>query len=110
QFVFGVDMSDTMDEVRDAMTRIRSDLPQDANEAIVSRTTTAGLPVVTWSVSSDKMSDTELSWFVDLELAREMTAIPGVGRFTRVGGVSREIRVDLNPDMLAALRTSATDA
>src|SRR5690606_23539264 len=52
QFVFGIDMSDTMDEVRDAMTRIRSDLPQDANEAIVSRTTTAGLPVVTWSVSS----------------------------------------------------------
>jgi multidrug efflux pump subunit AcrB len=109
QFVFGTNMNSMMDEVRDAMTSIRADLPQDANEAIVSRTTTAGLPVVTWSVSSDKMTDTELSWFVDLELARELTAIPGVGRFTRVGGVSREIRVDLNPDRLAALRTSATD-
>lgn len=109
QFVFGVNLSTTMDEVRDAMTRIRSDLPQDANEPIVSRTTTAGLPVVTWSVASSKMTDTELSWFVDLELAREMTAIPGVGRFTRVGGVNREIRVDLDPDRLAALRTTATD-
>ncbi|MDY6981581.1 MAG: efflux RND transporter permease subunit [Pseudomonadota bacterium] len=109
QFVFGTDMSRMMDEVRDALTRIRSDLPQDANEPIVSRTTTAGLPVVTWSVASDKMTDTELSWFVDLELAREMTAIPGVGRFTRVGGVDREIRVDLNPDRIAALGTTATD-
>ncbi len=109
QFVFGTDMSRMMDEVRDALTRIRSDLPQDANEPIVSRTTTAGLPVVTWSVASDKMTDTELSWFVDLELAREMTAIPGVGRFTRVGGVAREIRVDLNPDRIAALGTTATD-
>ncbi|HEY0962561.1 MAG TPA: efflux RND transporter permease subunit [Pseudomonadales bacterium] len=109
QFVFGTDMSRMMDEVRDALTRIRSDLPQDANEPIVSRTTTAGLPVVTWSVASDKMTDTELSWFVDLELAREMTAIPGVGRFTRVGGVNREIRVDLNPDRIAALGTTATD-
>jgi multidrug efflux pump subunit AcrB len=109
QFVFGINMSTTMDEVRDAMTRIRSDLPQDANEPIVSRTTTAGLPVVTWSVSSDTMTDTELSWFVDLELARELTAVPGVGRFTRVGGVNREIRVDLNPDRIAALGTTATD-
>ncbi|MEY4640154.1 MAG: hypothetical protein RLZZ227_148 [Pseudomonadota bacterium] len=109
QFVFGTDMSRMMDEVRDALTRIRSDLPQDANEPIVSRTTTAGLPVVTWSVASEKMTDTELSWFVDLELAREMTAIPGVGRFTRVGGVNREIRVDLNPDRVSALGTTATD-
>ncbi len=109
QFVFGTDMSRMMDEVRDSLTRIRSDLPQDANEPIVSRTTTAGLPVVTWSVSSDKMTDTELSWFVDLELARELTAVPGVGRFTRVGGVNREIRVDLNPDRVSALGTTATD-
>ena len=109
QFVFGTDMSRMMDEVRDALTRIRSDLPQDANEPIVSRTTTAGLPVVTWSVASEKMTDTELSWFVDLELAREMTTVAGVGRFTRVGGVNREIRVDLNPDRVAALGTTATD-
>ena len=109
QFIFGTDISTTMDDVRDAMTRIRSDLPQDANEPIVSRTTTSGLPVVTWSVSSDRMTPTELSWFVDLELAREMTSIPGVGRFARVGGVDREIRVDLDPDRLAALNTTATD-
>jgi hydrophobe/amphiphile efflux-1 (HAE1) family protein len=109
QFVFGTDMNSTMDEVRDAMTRIRSDLPQDANEPMVTKTTTAGLPVVTWSVSSDRMTETELSWFVDLELAREMTAIPGVGRFSRVGGVEREIRVDLDPNRLAALNATATD-
>jgi hydrophobe/amphiphile efflux-1 (HAE1) family protein len=109
QLVFGTDLDQTMDEVRDALTSIRANLPQDANEPIVSRATTAGLPVVTWSVSSERMTDTELSWFVDLELAREMTAIPGVGRFTRVGGVNREIRVDLDPDRIAALNTSATD-
>jgi hydrophobe/amphiphile efflux-1 (HAE1) family protein len=109
QFVFGTDMNKTTDEVRDAMSSIRSDLPQDANEPIVSRTTTSGLPVVTWSVSSDRMTETELSWFVDLELQRELTAIAGVGRFSRVGGVNREIRVDLNPDRLDALNATATD-
>ena len=33
------------------------------------------------------MTDTELSWFVDLTVTRELSAVPGVGRVTRVGGV-----------------------
>jgi len=70
EFTFGTDLDQTMDEVRDAITSIRADLPQDANEPIVSRATTAGLPVVTLTLSSDKMTATELYWYVDLELAR----------------------------------------
>ncbi|MES2603753.1 MAG: efflux RND transporter permease subunit, partial [Pseudomonadota bacterium] len=109
QFTFGVDINEKMDDIRDALTRIRSELPQDANEPIISRNTTAGGAIVTWSVSSEKMTETELSWFVDLELARALTAVPGVGRFSRVGGVDREIRVDLDPDRIAAMRTTAMD-
>src|SRR5690606_3906120 len=109
EFRFGTDLSAALDDVRDAMTRIRADLPPDANEPIVSRVTTAGLPVVTWSVASDSMSDTELSWFVDLVVTRSLTAVPGVGRVSRVGGVSREIRVDLDPNRMAALGATASD-
>ena len=109
EFPFGTDLSAALDDVRDAVTRIRSDLPPDANEPIVSRVTTAGGAVVTWTVSSANMSDTELSWFVDLIVTRAMTAVPGVGRVTRVGGVSREIRVDLDPDRMAALGATASD-
>ncbi|HLF11685.1 MAG TPA: efflux RND transporter permease subunit, partial [Gammaproteobacteria bacterium] len=109
EFRFGTDLSAALDDVRDAMTRIRADLPPDANEPIISRSTTAGGAVVTWSVASDNMSDTELSWFVDLIVTRALTAVPGVGRVTRVGGVSREIRVDLDPDRMAALGATASD-
>jgi multidrug efflux pump subunit AcrB len=109
EFRFGTDMSQAVDDVRDAMTRIRQDLPPDANEPIVSRATTAGGAVVTWSVASDNMSDTELSWFVDLIVTRELSAVKGVGRVNRVGGVSREIRVDLDPDRMAALGATASD-
>ena len=98
-----------LDDVRDAMTRIRSDLPADANEPIVSRVTTAGGAIVTWSVASDNMTDTELSWFVDLTVTRELSAVPGIGRVSRVGGVAREIRVDLDPDRMAALGATASD-
>jgi multidrug efflux pump subunit AcrB len=109
EFHFGTDLSRALDDVRDAMTRIRSDLPPDANEPIVSRTTTAGGALVTWSVASDTMSDTELSWFVDLVVSRELSGVPGMGRVTRVGGVNREIRVDLDPDRMAALGATASD-
>ena len=109
EFRFGTDLSAVLDDVRDAMTRIRADLPPDANEPIVSRVNTAGGSLVTWSVASDNMSDTELSWFVDLVVTRELSSVSGIGRVTRVGGVSREIRVDLDPDRMAALGATASD-
>ena len=109
EFHFGTDLSRALDDVRDAMTRIRTDLPPDSNEPIVSRTTTAGGALVTWSVASDTMSDTELSWFVDLVVSRELSGVPGMGRVTRVGGVDREVRVDLDPDRMAALGATASD-
>src|SRR5690606_3340971 len=90
-------------------TRIRADLPLDANEPIVSRVSTAGGALVTWTVASDTMSDTELSWFVDLVVTRSLSSVPGIGRVTRVGGVDREIRVDLDPDRIAALGVTAAD-
>jgi multidrug efflux pump subunit AcrB len=109
EFRFGTDLSAALDDVRDAMTRIRQDLPPDANEPIVSRVTTSGGAIVTWTVASDTMTDTELSWFVDLTVTRELSAVPGVGRVSRVGGVDREIRVDLDPDRMAALGVTAAD-
>jgi multidrug efflux pump subunit AcrB len=109
EFRFGTDLSAALDDVRDAMTRIRSDLPPDANEPIVSRVTTAGGAIVTWSVASDNMTATELSWFVDLTVTRELSAVPGIGRVSRVGGVEREIRVDLDPDQMAAFGVTASD-
>lgn len=109
EFEFGRDMNEAVDDVRDAVTRIRPDLPQNVNEPIISRVQIAGQPILTFGVSSDSMSDEELSWFVDLTLMREITAISGVGRVSRVGGVSREILVELDPDRMAALGATAAD-
>ncbi len=109
EFQFERNIMEAVDDVRDAVTRIRSDLPADAREPIISRVTTAGRPVVTFSVESANMSDTELSWFVDLTVMRELTSIKGVGAVRRVGGVDREIRVNLDPDRMAALGATASD-
>jgi multidrug efflux pump subunit AcrB len=108
-FQFERNISEAVDDVRDAVTRIRADLPADAREPVISRVTTAGRPVLTFSVEAANMSDTELSWFVDLTVMREITAAKGVGSVRRVGGVTREIRVDVDPDRMASLGATASD-
>ncbi|HEV7715501.1 MAG TPA: efflux RND transporter permease subunit, partial [Steroidobacteraceae bacterium] len=109
EFQLERDVSQAVDDVRDAVNRIRSNLPAEIEEPIVSRITTAGSPVVTFGVSSSGMSEEELSWFVDLTVSRELSSVDGVGAVRRVGGVDREIRVDLDPNALNALGTTAGD-
>ncbi len=109
EFQLDRDVNEAVDDVRDSVTRIRSNLPGEIEEPIISRATTAGSPVVTYGVSAPGMSVEELSWFVDLTVSRELSSVDGMGAIKRVGGVEREIRVDLDPDALNALGTTAGD-
>jgi multidrug efflux pump subunit AcrB len=109
EFQLERDVNEAVDDVRDAVTRTRSNLPAEIEEPIISRVTAAGSPVVTYGVSSPGMSEAELSWFVDLTISRELSSVDGVGALKRVGGVDREIRVDLDADALNALGTTAGD-
>jgi multidrug efflux pump subunit AcrB len=107
QFQFGSDLQQAMDDVRDAVSRIRPDLPIDATEPYIGRATTAGAAIIAFGVSAENMSDTELSWFVDLNVMRDISSVPGVGQVNRIGGASREVRVDLDPDRMASLGVTA---
>src|SRR3954471_24735864 len=109
EFQLDRDVNQAVDDVRDLVSRVRSNLPGEIEEPSISRATTAGSPVVTYGVSAPGMSVEELSWFVDLSVSRELSSIEGMGAIKRVGGVDREIRVDLDPDALSALGTTAGD-
>jgi len=100
---------EAIDDVRDAVSRVRSDLPADLRDPIIQKVDLAGMPILTYTVSSQRMDDEALSWFVDNQVARKMLAVPGVGAVTRVGGVTRELRVELDPARLLALNASAAD-
>ena len=100
---------EAVDDVRDAIARIRSDLPADLRDPVVQKVDLAGTPILTYTIASDRMDDEALSWFVDDAVSRRMLAVRGVGAVSRVGGVSREVRVELDPAMLLALGASASD-
>jgi hydrophobe/amphiphile efflux-1 (HAE1) family protein len=84
-------------DVRDAVARVRADLPQGILEPQVQRLDVDGGPIVYFAISTTGMSEEQLSWFVDDTISKRLLAIPGVAQVTRSGGVSREIRVDLDP-------------
>jgi len=94
---------EAVDDVRDAVSRVRSDLPADLRDPIIQKVDLAGMPILTYTVASARMDDEALSWFVDNQVAKAMLAIPGVGAVTRVGGATRELRVELDPARLLAL-------
>lgn len=100
---------EALDNVRDAVSRVRGDLPAALRDPVIRKSEIAGSPILTYTVASKDMNEEALSWFIDNELSKAMLAVPGVGAVTRVGGVSREVRVDLNPDRLLALNTTAVD-
>jgi multidrug efflux pump subunit AcrB len=100
---------EAVDDVRDAVSRIRADLPGDMRDPIVSKVNLAGSPILTYTIASNQMDDEALSWFVDNTVTKSMLSVRGVGAVSRVGGVNREVRVELDPSRLLALNATAAD-
>jgi hydrophobe/amphiphile efflux-1 (HAE1) family protein len=96
-----------LNDVKDAIAKIRSDLPRTIDEPIVNRVDIEGLPIVTYAASAPSLSEEDLSWFVDDTIARELQGVKGVGGVTRSGGVNREIVISLDPQKLLSLGVTA---
>lgn len=108
-FVLSKPVGEALIEVKDAVDRIRSTLPADLDPPAVSSDIAFDDPVLSYAVSSKGMAEGELSWYVDDTVTRALMAIPGVGRVERIGGVGREVLVEVNPAQLNALGVTASD-
>lgn len=100
---------EAIDDVRDAISRVRADLPGDLRDPVVSKVNLSGSPILTYTVSSKSLDDEALSWFVDHTVTKALLSVKGVGAVARVGGVTREVRIELDPARLLALNASAAD-
>ncbi len=109
EFVLQKKLSDALIETKNAVDRVRSDLPQEMLQPTVSAVTVGGQSVQDYAVAQPRLNEEALSWFVDNTIAKTVLSVPGVGRFDRVGGVQREVRVEVDPVKLAALGITAGD-
>ncbi|TAG00272.1 MAG: efflux RND transporter permease subunit [Betaproteobacteria bacterium] len=110
QFNIGTPLSDALLDVKDAVDSVRGDLPVDMQEPQISKVTLGpGGPTLTYAVTNDQIDEESLSWFTDDVIARTALSVDGVGKFTRVGGVQREVQVYVSPAKLNALGVTALD-
>lgn len=109
EFLLEKKLSEALVDARDAVDRIRTELPTDLEEPTISGITVSGGAVVSYAVGAEGMNEENLSWFVDDVLDKALMAVPGVGRVDRLGGVDREVRVEIDPVRLAGQGVTAGD-
>lgn len=107
EFLLGIDTDRAVNDVRNAITQIRDELPQNITNPVVERVDIEGGALVHYAVQSPNMNQTELSWFIDETVSRQLLALAGVQQVKRLGGEKQEIRVALKTDRLNALSITA---
>ena len=98
-----------LNDIKDAVTRVRSNLPRNVNEPLIQRVDVVGLPILTYAAISPGKTPEQLSWYVDDVVKRALLGVRGVSQVERIGGVEREILVSLDPDRIEAAGLTAVD-
>ena len=114
EFILEKQIAEAVNDVRDAVARVKADMPAELRDPTVTKASTAGRVVLTFIATAKPGVDNpldapDLSWYVDNTVAKRLLTVPGVGAVTRVGGVYREIQVELDEARMAALKVSALD-
>jgi multidrug efflux pump subunit AcrB len=109
QFALETNTDRALNDVKDAVTRVRANLPQNVNEPLIQRVDVIGLPIVTYAAISPGKTPEQLSYFVDDVVKRALQGVRNVAQVERIGGVEREILVSLDPDRLQAAGLTAVD-
>src|SRR5438309_1522900 len=101
-FQLGTPTDRAVNDVRNAVAQIRGNLPEGILEPQVTRVEAEDEPITVVGAQTSDMSLEELSWYIDNTVAKRLLSGPGIAAVSRGGGVSREIRVILNPAALEA--------
>src|SRR6202047_4728717 len=78
QFALETNTDRALNDVKDAVTRLRSNLPQNVNEPLIQRVDVIGLPIVTYAAISPGKTPEQLSYFVDDVVKRALQGVRGV--------------------------------
>jgi multidrug efflux pump subunit AcrB len=109
EFNIGTPIDRAVTDVRDAIARVRADLPQGILEPQVQRVDSDGGTFAIYAVTTTNMTPEQLSWTIDNTIAKRLLGVRGIAQVQRIGGADREIRVELDPARLQALGLTAVE-
>lgn len=110
QFELGKDINVAAQEIRDKITAIQRNLPQDIETPLVQKIDLGAAPVMTIAIGSEGgISESELYRFADKTVKQQIQMLEGVGNVEIVGGRERTIWVYLDPKKMLAHHLTPED-
>ncbi|KRA97653.1 nodulation protein NolG [Devosia sp. Root685] len=93
-------------DVRDKIDPVKASLPDGAGDPRVLRFDPSALPILSLAVSSDTLSDRDLTALTEDIIVKRLSNISGVGSASVVGGVPRQLNINIDPDRLTAFNVT----
>jgi hydrophobe/amphiphile efflux-1 (HAE1) family protein len=97
EFDFSKDLQQATQDIRDEISSIRQDLPEEMKEPILTRFDPNDLPILSLTLSSDKLDAPALTKLADPWIKGELQGISGVAQVNVVGGQEAELTIELTP-------------
>lgn len=107
EFNLGVDVNDKATEVKTKLDSLLSEFPDDMEQPIVEKLNPLEESVIDIAISGSNLRD--LQEYVDDDLSNKITGIAGVASVDVFGGETRAIRIEMNPELLAARGATVMD-
>ena len=101
EFEYGSDLTEAANDIRDAVSRTQSLLPDDVDYPTIFKFSSSMIPVMMLAVTADE-SYPALNKILDDKLVNVLNRVDGVGAVTVMGAPEREVQVNVDPAKLEA--------
>ena len=101
EFVYGCDLIEAANDVRDVVGRSQSLLPDEVEYPTVMKFSTSMMPIMMLSITADE-SYAALAKILDDKMVNELNRINGIGSVAVIGAREREVQVNVDPKKLEA--------
>ncbi|HXT19492.1 MAG TPA: efflux RND transporter permease subunit, partial [Thermoanaerobaculia bacterium] len=106
---FDKDLNEASQDIRDAISKIRDELPPEMKEPVLSSFDPGEMPIVSVILSSPTLAAAELTGLADPEMVKQLRAVAGVADVRLQGKIEREMTIELEPQKLDASGVTVAD-
>ena len=102
EYIFSKNLQEATQDIRDAISQIRNDLPPEMKEPVLTRFSPNDIPIVQLTLTSKTLDGADLTRLADPALTRQFRSVAGVAEVRVVGGIKREMTIELQPRAMQA--------
>ncbi len=109
EFDPGRDIDESANDVRDAVGRVRAELPDDADEPRITKADSDADPVMRVAITSDRMSPAEITDYAERFIVDRLATLDGVAQVQIYGSRRYAVRIWLDRRAMAARNLTVDD-